>query len=179
MALSNALRNTYVAPQLVTSFSANKTSAFEAESVQFSWTIDTAPLSGSLSVTLKRGTTTIYSGSNASGSFTATIPDLAGTAQNLDYTLTATEIGGGGLADTEVISIDADPGIPTADSQAALTVQQPNALSIPLSGSDPNGGTLSYAVVTQPQHGTVSLAGVSRRSPRRRARSARTASPSR
>ena len=65
--LSNTLRNTYLAPVLVTSFTADKSSAYEGDAIQFSWTINTAPLTGSLSVTIKRGTTTIYTGTSASG----------------------------------------------------------------------------------------------------------------
>ena len=157
VALSNSLRNTYLSPQLITSFTANKASAYEGESVQFSWAINTAPLTGSLSVTIRRGATTIYTGSSASGTFNSTIPDLAGTAQSLAYTLTATEVGGGGLSDSKQVSIAADPGIPTANAQSGLTVQQPNPLNITLGGIDPNGGTLTYSLVTPPVKGGVGI----------------------
>ena len=159
VALSNSLRATYTSPALITSFTADKASAYEGDAIQFSWVINTAPLTGTLAVTLKRGTTTIYTGTSASGNFNSTIPDLAGTAQNLDYTLTATEVGGGGLIDNKVLSIAADPGIPTASPQAGLTVQQPNPLNIPLAANDPNGGTLTYSVSIPSSKGSVAFAG--------------------
>ncbi len=158
-ALSAALLNSYLSPQIITSFTANKASAYEGESVQFSWTINTAPLTGSLSVTIKRGTVTIYTGTSASGVFNTPIPDLAGTAQSVGYTLTATEVGGGARTDSAQISIAADPGIPAAFPQAGLTVQQPNPLSITLVANDPNGGGLTYSIVTPAAKGGVSIAG--------------------
>ena len=157
--LSNSLKTTYTAPALVTSFTSNKASAYEGDTAQLSWGINTAPLTGTLSVTIKRGATTIYTGTTASGSTNTTIPDLAGVAQNLTYSITATEVGGGGLSDGKSLTIAADPGLPVAVAQAGLTVQQPTPLNITLGATDPNAGTLTYAVVTPPLKGTVGIAG--------------------
>ncbi len=159
VALSNSLKAAFSAPPLVTSFTQDKVTAYEGDNVQFGWTINTAPITGTLSVVLKRGATTIYSGSNATGTFTTSIPDLAGAAQTFAYTLTATEVGGGGLTDSKTLSVTADPGIPIASAQGGIFVNQPAARTITLVATDPNGGALTYSIVTSPAKGTVSLAG--------------------
>jgi hypothetical protein len=67
------------------------------------------------------------------------------------YTLTATNELGSRSAQVTVV---VDPGIPIAYSQSVTTLQN-TARSITLSGADPNGGTLTYAIVGQPQHGAL------------------------
>jgi len=159
VALTNSLRNTYTTNPLITTFSTSKPAPYEGDSVQLSWTIDTSAITGTLSVSIARGTTNIYTGSAANSSTNTVIPDLAGNPQTLSYILTATEVGGGGKVDTKLLTLAADPGKPVATSQSGLTVQQPNALGIPLLASDPNTGALTYTIVTQPTKGTLSLAG--------------------
>lgn len=154
--LSSSLLSTYASANLITSFTANKTTAYEGDAVQLSWAVSTAGTSGTFSVSIKRGTTTVYSGSAASGNTTTNIPALSGTAQPITYTLTVTEVGGNGITDTEQVVINCDPGIPSGTSQYWLPVVETTSKPITLTGSDPNGGTLTYTIITPPAHGTLS-----------------------
>jgi hypothetical protein len=140
---------------VITSFTSNKATAFEGETVQLSWTVDTSRVTGTFSYTIAKGATQIATGSTATGTFPTVIPDLAGNAQNVVYTFTAIETGGNNLSRTADVTVSADPGKPSATNQGGLLVQSPNALPITLAASDPNGGTLTYSIVTPPVNGTL------------------------
>ncbi len=139
----------------ITSFTANKTTGYEGDAVQLNWTVNTATVTGTFSYEIKHGATVLNTGTAATGSFTATIPDLAGTAQTVTYTLRAIETGGRNVTNTATVSLSADPGIPTATGQAGLFTQSGAPLDLTLAGTDPNNGTLTYTIVTPPTKGTV------------------------
>jgi hypothetical protein len=141
---------------VITSFTSNKTTAFEGDAVQLGWTVDTSMVTGTFSYTIKQGTTQIATGSTATGTFMTTIPDLAGNAQSIVYTFSAIETGGNNVTRTSDVTVSADPGKPSATNQSGLVVQSPNSLPITLAGSDPNGGTLAFSIVTPPTRGTLS-----------------------
>ncbi len=143
----------------ITSFTATPASAYEGQNVQLAWTVNTGGVAGTYSYTIARGATQIASGTAASGTVNTAIPDLAGAAQVVTYTFSAIETGGNNVTNTATATVTADPGIPSATPQSGLTVQQPNALNITLGGIDPNGGTLTFAVVAQPLKGSVGIAG--------------------
>lgn len=146
----------------ITSFVADKTTAFEGEAVQLSWTINTTQMTGSLSVSIARGATQLFTGTVASGNFSTTIPDLAGTPQQVTYTLTATEVGGNNVSRTSQLNVAADPGIPTATPQSGRTTTATNPLQITLTGNDPNGGTLTFSIVSPASHGLLTGSGATR-----------------
>lgn len=143
----------------ITSFTSNKTTAFEGDNVQLSWVVDTSGVTGTFSYTIKQGTTQVASGTTATGNFTTAIPDLGGNAQNVGYTFSAIETGGGNTTRTADVSISADPGKPSATNQSGLVVQSPTPLPITLAGTDPNGGVLTYTIVASPGRGTLSGTG--------------------
>ena len=140
----------------ITSFTVNKSSAYEGEGVTLNWNVNTSRVTGTFSYEIKLGATTLTTGTAATGSYATTVPDLAGTVQPVTWTLRAIETGGGNVTVTSTASLTADPGIPTAASQAGLTTPASTPLNITLAGSDPNGGTLSYLIVTPPARGTLS-----------------------
>ena len=92
---------------------------------------------------------------------------LSGTAPNLTYTPATNYHGAGQFhlqserrdvdSNTATVSITVtavnDP--PTADAQSVTTIED-TAKVIMLTGSDPDGDTLIYSVVTQPTHGALS-----------------------
>lgn len=143
----------------ITSFTSNKATAFEGENVQLSWVVDASRVTGTFSYSIKRGATEITTGTAATGNFTTVIPDLVGTAQNVVYTFSAIETGGSNITRTADVTVPANPGKPTATDQSGLVVQSPTALPITLAGTDPNGGTLTYSIVTPPTRGTISGTG--------------------
>src|SRR4030095_16539125 len=93
----------------ITSFSADKATAYEGESVQLSWAVDTSQITGSYSFAIMRGTTTLTSGTAVSGTHQTAIPDLVGSAQNITYTFTATETGGDNVTRSAHVRIAAAP----------------------------------------------------------------------
>ncbi len=139
----------------ITSFTATPPAAYEGAPVQLSWVVDISQVTGSYSYELKYGTTILATGATANGNFGVTVPDLAGTAQNISYTLRAIETGGGRITNVAVTSVAGDPGRPIANDQLFLSTAGPTPLPIVLSGSDPNGGTLSFSIVAPPTHGTL------------------------
>jgi parallel beta-helix repeat protein len=92
---------------------------------------------------------------------------LSGTAPNLTYTPDANYNGpdsftfkandGTANSNTATVSLNITPvsDAPTAQSQN-LSVAEDTALDITLNGSDVDGDALTYTVVAQPQHGTLS-----------------------
>jgi hypothetical protein len=140
---------------IITSFTSNKTAAYEGEGIHLSWVVDTSRVTGTFSYTIKQGGAQIATGSTASGSFPTIIPDLAGNAQSIVYTFSAIETGGNNVTRTADVTVSADPGKPSATNQSGLIVQSPTPLPITLAGTDPNGGTLTYSIVTPPIGGTL------------------------
>ncbi|MES2568630.1 MAG: hypothetical protein V4710_01090, partial [Verrucomicrobiota bacterium] len=100
---------TFAAAPVITAFSVTPTSAYEGATVKLSWTVNTTPVTGTYSYTIKRGATQITSGTAASGTFDTAIPDLTGTAQPLSYILTAIETGGASGSSSQTIYVNADP----------------------------------------------------------------------
>ena len=139
----------------ITSFASSVTSAYEGGSVPLSFTVDPSKDTGALTATISQGGNTLYTVSAASGSYTAKVPALNGTAQTLVYTLTATDAGSN-VTVTSTVSINATPDVPTAAPQSGLVVTALNTLPITLAGSDPTNAALTYAVSIPPAHGTLS-----------------------
>jgi VCBS repeat-containing protein len=114
---------------------------------------DSDPNGGTLSVTGNtqpaHGTATV----NANGSFTYTPAANYNGADSFTYTLSD---GQGGTA-TGTVNLTVTPvnDPPTANPQTVST-QSGTPLAITLTGSDVDGNPLTYAVATQPAHGTLS-----------------------
>ncbi len=155
-ALQNSLLTAYRSGPTINSFTVTPTTAYEGQNVSLAWNVNIASVTGVFSYNILRGATSIATGTAASGTFTTAIPDLAGTAQSVTYTLQAIETGGANITNSASAVVAANPGIPSATSQLGLTTAANTPLAITLAGSDPNGGTLSYSIVTPPTHGTVS-----------------------
>ncbi len=97
---------------------------------------------------------------------------LSGTAPNLTYTPAANYNGpdsftfkvNDGSVDSNIATVSITVGpvndVPTANNQS-LTTNEDVALGIVLTGSDPEGDTLTYFVLTQPGHGLLSGSGSS------------------
>ena len=145
-----------LAGPVIISFTANKATVFEGEAVALSWNVNTVNVTGTFSYEIKYGAVTLATGNTATGNFNTTVPDLAGVAQTVTWTLKAIETGGANVTETANVSLSGDPGIPSATSQAGLTTPADTPLNITLAGSDPNGGSLAYAIVTPPTHGAIS-----------------------
>ena len=140
----------------ISSFTATPATGFEGGAVALSWVVSTANVTGTFSYEIKYGATVVSSGSAATGTFNTVIPNLTGTAQPVTWTYRAIETGGSNVTKMATASVTADPGIPTSSSQAGLTTPANTALSITLTGADPNGGALTYSIVTPPTRGTLS-----------------------
>lgn len=139
----------------ITSFTAPAGSGYEGAVIPLSWAVDPSRNTGALTVTIAQGATVLYRGPAASGSLNVTIPDLAGVAQTLTYTLTATDAGSS-VSASSTLALDVLPDVPTATPQSGLTVTAPNPLPVTLAGNDPAGAALTYAIVGPPAHGTLS-----------------------
>ena len=153
-----ALANNTITPlsgPKITAFASNKTTSGEGDTAQLSWTVNATNDTGALGVTITQGTTTVYTGSVASGTANVTLPSVNGTAQTVTYTLTATDAGSNATASTS-LSINVTPDVPTATPQSGLVATAANALPITLAGTDPSNLPLTYAVVVPPAHGTLS-----------------------
>ena len=91
---------------------------------------------------------------------------LSGTAPNLTYTPAANyngadsftfKVNDGAIdsgAATVAVTVSAVNSPPVADN-ATVTTKQNNPVNILLSGSDPDGDTLTYTVVRNPRHGSL------------------------
>jgi diacylglycerol kinase family enzyme len=101
--------------------------------------IGTGPTSGTLSGTAPNVTYTPNAGFNGADSFTFTVNDGAVDS----------------AAATVSISVGAVNDAPTADAQSVST-DEDTALPITLTGSDPDGDALTFAIATQPTNGTLS-----------------------
>lgn len=91
---------------------------------------------------------------------------LSGTAPHLTYTPSAnfngTDVvaftvsdGGAPVAGTFTITVTPANDAPVADAQS-LTIDEDTALGITLTGSDVDDDTLTFSILTQPAHGTLS-----------------------
>ena len=140
----------------ITNFTATPASAYEGGAVALNWTVSTANVTGTFSYEIVLGAATVASGTATTGTFNTVVPDLTGTAQTVMWTLRAIETGGNNVTNTASAGVAGDPGIPSANSQASLTTQPQTPLNITLAGSDPNGGTLTFILVTPPAKGTLS-----------------------
>ncbi len=147
---------------VINSFTSDKSSAYEGESVLLSWSVNTSTVTGTYSYEIKNGATTLATGSTTTGSFSTAIPDLAGTPQTVTYTFRAIETGGNNITTTSTASVSGNPGIPVANNQAGLVTPANTPLAITLTGSDPNNGPLTYIITAQPAHGTLSGSGANR-----------------
>ncbi len=152
---SLAAGGSHLAGPIITSFTTNKPTAYEGDAVALSWTVNTASVTGTYTYEIKVGATTVSSGTAPSGTFNTTVPDLAGNAQTITWTFRAIETGGANVTNSATVSVAADPGIPSANSQAGLSTAANTPLNITLTDSDPNGGTLSYIIVTPPARGSL------------------------
>jgi hypothetical protein len=70
------------------------------------------------------------------------------------FTYRAFDSGNASVDGTALVTITAVNDAPVADSQA-VTTQEDTALPITLTGSDVEGDTLSFAIASQPAHGTL------------------------
>lgn len=153
-ALANGAATPLSGPR-ITSFTASASTVYEGAAVPLSWTVDASRDTGALTVTVAQGATILYNGPAASGSVNLTVPTLNGVAQTLLCTLTAADAGSRASA-SSTLSLNALPDVPTAAPQSGLTVTAPNSLPITLTGSDPAGAPLTYAMVVPPAHGSLS-----------------------
>jgi alpha-tubulin suppressor-like RCC1 family protein len=90
---------------------------------------------------------------------------LSGTAPNLTYTPSASYVGedsftfkvNDGTADSNVATVNITTAntAPVANNQS-VTLNEDYSASIALTGSDANGDALTYSIVSDPQHGTLS-----------------------
>jgi hypothetical protein len=101
--------------------------------------IGTGPTSGTLSGTAPNVTYTPNANFSGADSFTFTVND--GTVDS--------------AAATVSITVTAANDAPTADPQSVSTAED-TALPITLTGSDPDGDALTFAIATQPTNGTLS-----------------------
>lgn len=153
----------------------NLDSAIATVSISVS-SVNSAPVANALSVSMPEDTTLniTLTGADSDGDpltysviTQPTNGSLTGTAPNLTYTPIANVNGADsftfkvndGTVDsmpaTVSISITAVNDAPMADAQNVTTTED-TAKAITLSGSDVEGSPLTYAIVTQPTHGTLS-----------------------
>ncbi|MBN2507227.1 MAG: lamin tail domain-containing protein, partial [Verrucomicrobia bacterium] len=71
--------------------------------------------------------------------------------QTTTYTLTASNAFG---VRTALANVQVDPGAPVATPMTVATIKN-TPVAVTLAGTDPNGGTLTFATVTLPQHGQL------------------------
>jgi len=121
----------------IQSFTASAGQIYVGQSATLSWAVSNATL-----VTIDNGI----------GAVTSTNSRSVSPLVTTTYTLTASNAVS---VRTAMMTVQVDPGIPVAFSQSVTTMLN-TARGITLTGSDPNGGTLTYAVVGQPQHGSLS-----------------------
>ena len=111
----------------------------DADGDNLSYTIVTQPQHGTLSGTAPDLTYTPHANYNGSDSFSYKASD--GKLDSLNGTVR--------------ISVGAVNDAPTADAKTVVT-DEDSVTTITLSGSDADGDSLSYIVVSQPQHGSLS-----------------------
>jgi hypothetical protein len=138
-AVTESGRNAPVLPAgpRVFTFAASPSQILLGQTTMLAWAV-----SNSLSVVIDQGI----------GAVSPTNSIVLAPTVTTTYTLIAANVNG---ARTVTTTVTVDPGVPVAFSQSVTTLVN-NARSITLTGTDPNGGTLSYAIVNPTQHGTLS-----------------------
>lgn len=131
------------AAPVIESFTSDPTSIFEGQSSTLSW--DITGVTGTLAISIAP-TPGAITGNPANGSHSVS-PESTTT-----YTLTATDSSGTREAEVTIV---VDPGIPIANP-LALETNQNTAVTFTLDGSDPNGGILSYEILSSPSFGSLS-----------------------
>ena len=119
-------------------------SASDSDGDSLTFAVASNPSNGSVTITnASTGafTYTPNSGFSGSDSFTFTATDSAGNVSN---------------AATESVTVNAANSTPTA-SNGSVTTNQDTAVNGTLSASDSDGDSLTFAVVTNPSHGSVSI----------------------
>ena len=112
----------------------------DPESDPLTFAIATQPAHGAVSVSGTTATYTPATNYSGSDSFTFTASDGELTSEPA----------------TVSITITAQPNrAPTATPQPSVTTPEDTTKAIVLSGTDPDGNTLSYAIVSGPSHGTL------------------------
>jgi hypothetical protein len=138
-AVTSAGLNAPVAPlgPRVYSFTATPSQIFASQSATLSWAVSNAT-----SVVIDQGIGTV------SPSNSVIVTPLVTTT----YTLTATNAIGSRVVTT---LITVDPGVPTALNFSTNTAYN-TPVAITLRGNDPQGSNLTYSIVAQPAHGSLS-----------------------
>ncbi len=124
---------------LVQSFTASTNRIFLGQSATLSWNVTTNATA--INIDNGVGAVTIPSGSVTVSPTTTTT-----------YTLLASNSVG---ARTATVTLIVDPGVPVASNLSTNTPQN-TPVSFTVSASDPNGGTLTYSIVTPPVNGALS-----------------------
>ena len=112
---------------------------------------DGQPLTAAIGVGPANGTVTL----NADGSFTYVHNGGESTSDSFTYT-----VSDGSLTDSGLVTITVTPvNDPPVANPIATTARASVAKLITLSATDPDDTAFSFAVVTQPAHGTVAISG--------------------
>ncbi|HEY3281768.1 MAG TPA: Ig-like domain-containing protein, partial [Armatimonadota bacterium] len=124
-----------------------------AEGQPLSFTVGATDVDGDMVTLSATGLPSGASFTPSSGAFSWT----PGYVQSGGYTVTFSASDGHGGSDSKSVSISVTDvnRAPTATPQSLSTAED-TAKAITLSGTDPDGDTLSYSVVGQPAHGTLS-----------------------
>jgi VCBS repeat-containing protein len=110
-------------------------------------------LAGSSSnTTLVPNANIVFGGSGANR--TVTVTPVAGQTGTATITVTVTDGNGGTASDSFVLTVTASNQAPVANNQSVSTPQN-TSKAITLTASDANGDPLTYTVVTNPAHGTL------------------------
>ena len=113
---------------------------------------DTDPLTATLGTSTSNGTLTF----NADGSFSYTHD--GGESSSDAFTYTASDGTETSSVATVTITVTQVNDTPSADNKTAST-NQDTAVPINLSGSDPEGSSLTFTVASGPSNGTVAISG--------------------
>ena len=124
---------------LVQSFTASTNRIYLGQSATLSWNVTT----NATAINIDNGV-----GAVAVPSGSVTVSPTTTTT----YTLLASNSFG---ARSATVTLIVDPGIPVASGLSTNTPQN-TPVSLTVSASDPNGGTLTYSLVTPPAHGALS-----------------------
>jgi len=143
---------------VITSFTSSHAIRQEGESATLNWDIDTANLTGSLSLEIRDpANTIIHTSSTATGNTAVTMGDTGGTLSTKTYTLNIWDTNSPANIHSRTVGIEVDPGLPSASDQSLQTVQT-SPLSVTLTGIDPNSHpdpSLTFAIIIPPSNGTL------------------------
>ena len=115
---------------------------FDLDSDPLTYTVVSQPANGTLTGSAPDLTYTPGAGYFGSDSFTFTVNDGTATSTAATVSITVVEVAPGNNA-------------PSANAQS-VTTNKNTAKAITLTGSDPDSNPLTYAIVAQPTHGTLS-----------------------